>query len=157
MDDNISVTALTDGHAHEWRKLFSAYANFYQQPMSDEVLNTVWRWILQGQIHGLGAHTDSRLLGIAHWHINLRPLVGGRLAYLNDLFVHPDARGQSIGKKLVDAAAAQAKAQGCPLLRWATAADNTQAQALYDNIATKTTWVIYDKMLISSNDNHGTR
>ena len=77
----------------------------------------------------------------------LRPLSGGRRAYLHDLFVAPSVRGGGVGGLLVAAVADAARAADCATLRWATAADNTGAARLYDKIAEKTSWVVYDKKL----------
>lgn len=36
------------------------------------------------------------------------------------------------------------RAQGCSVVRWITAADNSTARSLYDQLAVQTNWVTYD-------------
>ncbi|HWS27631.1 MAG TPA: GNAT family N-acetyltransferase, partial [Xanthomonadales bacterium] len=50
---------------------------------------------------------------------------------LNDLFVDPAGRGQGVGEKLLDAAAAHGRASGAAWLMLQTAQDNLPAQRLY--------------------------
>ena len=45
----------------------------------------------------------------------------------------------------LDELATFAGAHGGGTLRWITAASNTTAQRLYDDVATRTTWVTYEK------------
>lgn len=147
MSDNLRVVALTVRHAAAWRGLYAGYAGFYCASVPD--MEKVWSWISGGQLCGLGAEdtASGQLLGFAHWQKILRPLCGTHTGYLHDLFVHPEARGRGIGKSLIVAAGEQATAAECTLLRWATTADNHPAQKLYDRLANKTSWVIYERRL----------
>ena len=51
---------------------------------------------------------------------------------MNDLFVSPDARGQGVGRALIEASADVARNRGAHHLEWATAPDNATAQRLYN-------------------------
>ena len=132
----IRIAALSPPHRTEWNALFAAYAEFYQTSLSPQAAEQVWQWLGNGE-----------LAGFAHWAATLRPLHGCRIAYLHDLFVRPESRGKQIGAQLVAAAGKQAQQQGCKLMRWATAADNHTARKLYDRIAKKTEWRIYEQRL----------
>ena len=128
----------------EWRKLYCDYAAFYRSPPPD--FDVVWEWLNGGVLRGIAAANDrGALCGIAHWSKIPRPLQAKPLAYLHDLFVAPAARGSGIGERLVRDISRVACAEGCDILRWATAADNARAMRLYDRIATKTAWVIYEQ------------
>lgn len=52
--------------------------------------------------------------------------------HLSSIAVKPGAAGSGLGKQLLAAAEAQAKAQGCARLRLEVRADNATAQKLYD-------------------------
>jgi ribosomal protein S18 acetylase RimI-like enzyme len=52
--------------------------------------------------------------------------------YLEDLFVAPKARGQGLGRALIDDLITLARARGWSRLYWHTRVDNTKARALYD-------------------------
>ena len=42
----ITVGALTTDDRQEWN-LYRGYAEFYQVPMTSEILDTVWSWIFE--------------------------------------------------------------------------------------------------------------
>ena len=86
----------------------------------------------------------GEVLGLAHFCVQRNPLRAARLLYLHDLYVLPSARGLGIGGRLVGAVAEIARAEGCLRVRWATHAENARAQKLYDKLAKRTSWVIYD-------------
>ena len=142
----MKIVKLSSSHLQQWQELYSAYAQFYKTPMSTETLNTVWQWLSDNKLRGLGAvNDDQTLIGIAHWAPLLRPLRGAPMGYLHDLFVLPQSRGAGVGAKLIEVVAQDARKDGCDLLRWATAYDNHTAMRLYDHIAVKTKWVIYEQ------------
>ena len=57
----------------------------------------------------------------------------------------PDARGSGAATSLIEAVAGEASENGGGTLRWITADDNLVAQSVYDKVATRTTWVTYEK------------
>ncbi|HQE47242.1 MAG TPA: GNAT family N-acetyltransferase, partial [Rhodoglobus sp.] len=84
----------------------------------------------------------------AHYRSHPDTFTGGRDWFLDDLYVDPDARGTGHATALIEHLADLARAAGpAGTLRWITAADNERAQRVYDRIATKTTWVTYEKSL----------
>jgi GNAT superfamily N-acetyltransferase len=56
----------------------------------------------------------------------------GEDCYLEDLFLAPAARGQGIGRALIDDLIALARAKGWHRLYWHTDEDNATARKLYD-------------------------
>lgn len=54
-----------------------------------------------------------------------------RIARLSSLAVAPDATGQGIGRRLVEAAEDAARARGCDRIRLEVRADNARAIAIY--------------------------
>lgn len=54
--------------------------------------------------------------------------------YLEDLFVHPDARRQGIGRSMLTTLRAHAEARGCGRFEWTVLDWNTDAQKLYSEI-----------------------
>ncbi|MBE8158321.1 MAG: GNAT family N-acetyltransferase [Betaproteobacteria bacterium] len=148
MAKTFRAVSLEERHFGAWKKLYGDYARFYKTELSETGAHTVWAWICAEKLRGIGGEDkDGALCGIAHWALMLRPLHARPMAYLHDLYVPPEARGLGAGGKLIRAAGAAAKAEGCATLRWATAADNKTAMRLYDGIAEKTPWIIYDRNL----------
>ena len=62
---------------------------------------------------------------------------------LDDLFVHPDARGQGIARALIAEAATLGRARGWSHLRWIVPEADAGAIALYDRIAARADWRSY--------------
>ena len=104
--------------------------------------------ILAARAGGGGPTGTGELLGYAclYWHLS--SLAAAETVLMNDLFVLDDARGQGVGRALIEASAAVARERGAHSLEWATAPDNTRAQALYDSTgATQETWLSYELSL----------
>jgi ribosomal protein S18 acetylase RimI-like enzyme len=84
------------------------------------------------------------LIGLAHYRAMPSPLRGAYLGFLDDLVVRPQDRGSDAAKLLLDALKAIGKKQEWAKIRWITRDDNYRARALYDKIATKTNWAMYE-------------
>lgn len=130
----------------QWQSLYHGYAAFYQVPMNDEILETVWGWIHDesNAFFGLIAKDeDGRALGLMHCREMASPLRGAQVGFLDDLFVAPDARGQGVVEALYESLGDLARKRDWPFVRWITAEDNDRARAVYDRVAEKTGWVTY--------------
>lgn len=142
------VAALAARDAGEWRALYRGYAEFYRQPMNDEILARVWAWVGQGRLVGVMARADGVPAGFAHVEYVLRPLRGQPLAYLHDLFVAKSMRGRGCGRALLAHVRAAAAVRGCGHARWMTKTDNAAARRLYDSCAEVAgEWVVYQQDL----------
>jgi len=116
--------------------LIVAYQRFYEVESVDEGRNRAFfaRFLApsdDGML--LGAWRDGELLGYAclYWHFT--SLVPAESVLMNDLFVVEAARGQGIGRALIEASAAIARERGAHQLQWVTAPDNKTARRLYDS------------------------
>ena len=68
-----------------------------------------------------------------------------RPVLMNDLYVEAEARGEGVGRALIEAAAEVGRERGSPILEWSTAPDNATAQRLYDSTgAGRSTWIEYE-------------
>ncbi len=131
----------------DWERLFADYCNFYEQPSTVGQRDRVWTWIEAGTIHCRLAvpvvDPSQPAVGLAHVRPYPSPLRGLLNGYLDDLFVTPVARGTGAFETLLGAVHELARAEGWPNIRWITAADNARAQAAYDRLASRTSWVTY--------------
>ena len=133
-----------------WRELYGAYAAFYHRPMPAESADRVWGWI-HDDAHEveclLVESSDRGVVGLAHFREFARPLAASAGGFLDDLFVHPQARGKGAVDALMAALREVGTQRGWTVMRWITAEDNYRARATYDRIAQRTAWVTYDMAL----------
>ena len=130
----------------EWEKLYQGYAEFYKVKITEETLNTVWNWLhdLNHELNGLVYEVDNSIVAIAHYRQMPSPLRGKNIGFLDDLFVHPDFRGRKIGEDIINKLNEISKEKDWGLIRWITRNDNYNAKSLYNKVAKKSTWDVYE-------------
>lgn len=136
----------------DWRRLFTLYRAFYRLAPDDAVVDRVWSWITdpRHETAALVAELDGDVVGIADYRVFARPSTGTTGLWLDDLYTDATHRGRGIGRALITHLRHVAYEQGHSVVRWITADDNHQAQALYDTLATRTRWVTFDALPDSS-------
>ncbi|MEL5959147.1 GNAT family N-acetyltransferase [Streptomyces sp. CLV115] len=129
-----------------WRELFRQYREFYRLEESEEVVSRAWAWLTDPghACDALVAEVDGAVVGFAHHRPVPSPYTGTTGIYLDDLFTDPAVRGRGVGRALIQGLRARAAAEGRSFVEWVTAEDNHQAQALYNTVAARTTWVTYE-------------
>ncbi len=129
--------------------LFAGYQRFYgAEP--DDARNRAFfaRFIAPSDAGALLQARDAQTgepLGFATLYWTFSSTRAEEQVLMNDLFVVEEARGRQVGRRLIDAAAEQARARGTRTLAWMTAPDNATAQRLYDRTgAARSTWLEYE-------------
>ena len=130
--------------------LFDAYRQFYQQA-SD--LDAARRFLRDRFEHGQStiflATLGDRAAGFTQLYPSFSSVSMRRMFILNDLYVSADCREHGVGRALLAAAEAYARALGAKELLLQTAIDNAEAQALYES----TGWIrdqsfyVYERLL----------
>jgi GNAT superfamily N-acetyltransferase len=118
--------------------LVRAYTDFYESEPSDEGLVAMCESLIADpEVEGVlfcGCDGDGEIAGFAVLSWKWSSLRGARIGFLDDLFVHPDARGSGLAEKLIAACGDRARRRGATALEWLTAPDNKRAQAVYDRV-----------------------
>tara|TARA_Y100000591_G_scaffold68217_1_gene56476 strand:- start:690 stop:1121 length:432 start_codon:yes stop_codon:yes gene_type:complete len=130
----------------QWKKLYHGYADFYQVTISEQILETIWDW-LHDTNHDLNAlvyEIDNSIVALAHYRRMPSPLRGKYIGFLDDLYVDPQFRGKKIGEKIIKSLNEISKERNWGLIRWITRNDNHNAKSLYDKVAKKSTWEVYE-------------
>ncbi|WP_336713060.1 GNAT family N-acetyltransferase [Arthrobacter sp. USHLN218] len=148
----VSVRPLDPSDEPRWRELFRGYRDFYRLDESEEVVARVWDWLMDPghECQALVAEAADGIVAIGHYRRFPRPSTGTVGIWLDDLFTAPEARGKGAARALIRRLTEIAGSQGHSVLRWITADDNHQAQALYNQVAARTHWVTYDAAAASS-------
>ena len=98
-------------------------------------------------MHALVAERDGELLGLAHYLFHRSTIMIAPTCYLQDLFTAESARGQGIGRALIEAVYERARAAGASRVYWQTHETNRTAMALYDRVAERSGFLVYRKNL----------
>ncbi|MER7005795.1 GNAT family N-acetyltransferase [Dactylosporangium sp. NPDC000555] len=139
----ISVTALRADDRPAWEELFRGYHAFYERQWPADRYHQAWQEFQHGsRINALGAKLDGRLVGIAHFLVHAST-TSPDVCYLQDLFTAPDARGQGVGRTLIQAVEQYARQRSCDRLYWHTRDDNHPARRLYDQVAQNRGFIQY--------------
>ena len=146
MKMNNSVREIQLKDKEQWQELYKGYANFYKVEMNNQILETVWSWLhdKNHELNGIVFEIDENIVALAHYRRMPRPLKGKDVGFLDDLFVEPIHRGKKIGEQLLNELKKISKSKGWDLIRWITRNDNLRAKNLYDRIADKTQWDLYE-------------
>ena len=77
---------------------------------------------------------SGHVVGVVSLQFLESTALGGRVALLEDMIIHPNRRGQGLGKQLLSKALTHAQEQGCLRVTVLTDHDNRLAQALYEKL-----------------------
>ncbi|MFA5955922.1 N-acetyltransferase family protein [Hyphomicrobium sp.] len=142
----VSVRPVVASDEEAWLKLFRAYVVFYKASVSEEIIATTWRRLLDQDDNMtalIAVDDDGKAVGIAALVFHRSTWSAGWYCYLEDLFVASDARGLGVGRALIEATYAEADRRGADRTYWATQDNNATARKLYDRIGTLTEFVQY--------------
>lgn len=131
------IRALESEDKLVWEDLFNGYLHFYKTELSQELIQLAWERLLDSNFNSFGLVTevDGEVLGIAHYSFQDSTWALKNYCYLEDLFVSPAARGQGLGRGLIDAVLEIARSEGSSRIYWNTDATNETARKLYGTYA----------------------
>ena len=136
----------------KWKPLWDGYNEFYGRKDStalpDEITNLTWSRFFDAYepIQALVAEEHpGKLLGLVHYLFHRSSTSPTSNCYLQDLFTAESARGQGIGRALIEEVYRRAAQAGCGKVYWQTHETNTHAMKLYDKVAKKSGFIIYSK------------
>jgi GNAT superfamily N-acetyltransferase len=145
MPDDIVIRPVAAADRASWEPLWRGYLAFYEKSVPEEVTAHTWARLVVGEeIRGFIALDGTGAgFGLAQFYFHQSTWSIGGNCYLGDLFVTPAARGKRIGRRLIAAVAAAAKAQGCAVLYWQTEEFNGPARRLYERVAKRSPFIRY--------------
>ena len=157
MSDDLRVRAVTREDYDEWLPLWQGYNAFYgrsgKTAVAPEITAATWarffdayepQWALVAERRG---ERGGALLGLVHYLYHRHTNMIGPTCYLEDLFTAEAARGRGVGRALIEAVYARARADGLTRVYWHTHESNETAMRLYDRVAERPGFVMYRKQL----------
>lgn len=129
--------------------MYQYIVDFYKCPRpSEESLKKLINHLLENPYEGIQFVVEKepyQLVGFSTLYFTFNTLEVKRMAFLYDLFVSPDVRGQKIGEKLLQNCVNYIRENDYSHMIWETAHDNLAAQSLYEKIgAKKAVWLNYE-------------
>ncbi|MGB7318237.1 MAG: GNAT family N-acetyltransferase [Planktotalea sp.] len=148
MTNDLEIRALRAEDEADWRKLWTAYLEFYESSVPEDVYKSTFARLIDpartNQCAAI-ALLDSKAIGLVHWIYHPHNWKIEDVIYLQDLYADPSARGTGVGRALIEHVYNVADHGDTPTVYWMTQEFNTTARLLYDRIASKTVFVQYKR------------
>jgi GNAT superfamily N-acetyltransferase len=153
MSGNILVRGIVKSDFPRWKKLWDGYNAFYGRAgataLSDEITHMTWSRFFDAYepMHAMVAEASDAMLGLVHLLLHRSTIQIAPSVYLQDIFTVEEARGKGVGRALINAVYQYAVTAGSPRVYWQTHETNVVAMRLYDNVAEKSGFIVYRKLL----------
>jgi GNAT superfamily N-acetyltransferase len=149
MSQQLTVRPVAPTDLSQWEALWEGYNTFYERTVPPEITRMTWSRFFDAHepVHALVAEEDGRLLGLVHYLFHRSTTLIGPTCYLQDLFTTKTARGQGVGRALIEAVYERARNAGSQRVYWQTHETNVTAMALYDKLAERSGFLVYRKRL----------
>lgn len=137
----------------QWRPLWDGYNAFYGREgataLPETITATTWGrfFSMEEPVRCLVAEEDGVLVGLTHYIFHRSTTRLDDICYLQDLYTQPQLRGQGIGRRLIMAVYAAAKARACTRVYWQTQAGNAAGRLLYEKVAAHLGFIVYSHEL----------
>ena len=145
----ITVRALQKYDYEAWLALWDGYNAFYGREgptaLDPEVTKTTWRRFFDPNesVFALVAESAGKVLGLTHFLHHRSTTRIELTCYLQDLFTAKEARGQGVGRALIEAVYREAKTSGIKRVYWQTHSTNAEGRLLYDQVAKHHGFIVY--------------
>ena len=153
MNTPLTIRPVAQADRSAWEILWAGYNAFYERSgptaLDPEITRMTWARFFDAYepVHALVADRDGQLLGLVHYLYHRSTTAIGPNCYMQDLFTASAARGRGVGRALIEAVYAAARAVGSPRVYWQTHETNATAMRLYDQVAEKSGFLVYRKLL----------
>ncbi len=149
MTPGLLLRAPTGADFEAWLPLWHGYLAFYKISIPVCTTYTTWERLLDPTepMHLRLAQLQGRVVGLVHFIEHRSTESAYNVVYLQDLYTAPDARGQGVGRALIEHVFAYAKGVHAGEVYWLTHQDNSTARRLYDSVAELSPFRQYRKVL----------
>jgi GNAT superfamily N-acetyltransferase len=153
MDAVTVVRPVQEADFVEWKVLWDGYNAFYGRSgvtaLPDEITQRTWSRFFDGYepVYALVAEQAGALVGLTHYLFHRSTTSIQPVCYLQDLFTSEAARGQGVGRALIEEVYCCARAARLREVYWLTHETNATAMKLYDKVSQKSGFRVYETNL----------
>nr|WP_254225868.1 GNAT family N-acetyltransferase [Burkholderia gladioli] len=129
--------------------LWNGYNAFYgrvgETALPRDITELTWRRFFDGYepMHAMVAESAGEIVGLVHFLYHRHTTLAGPICYLQDLYTLASARGKGVGRALIEAVYREARQDGAERVYWQTHETNQTAMKLYDQLASKSGFLVY--------------
>lgn len=151
MTTEITVRPIELQDRAAWVPLWAGYNAFYGRQgdtaLAPHITEATWARFFDPAepVFALVAHRGAQLVGLVHCLYHRSTTRFELTCYLQDLFTQESVRGQGVGRALIQAVYAQARAAGIQRVYWQTHTTNVPGRLLYDKVAQHAGFIVYSK------------
>ncbi len=149
MSHSALVRPIRESDFHAWKPLWDGYNAFYgrkdETALPHEITEATWQRFFDPDepVFGLVAERDGVLLGLAHYVFHRSTTRIELTCYLQDLFTARSARGQGVGRALIQGLYERSRPAGIKRVYWHTHETNSAGRLLYDKVAGHLGFIVY--------------
>ncbi|MDN7754226.1 GNAT family N-acetyltransferase [Burkholderia gladioli] len=149
MKDTLVVRYVTPADFNAWLLLWNGYNAFYgrvgETALPRDITELTWRRFFDGYepMHAMVAESAGEIVGLVHFLYHRHTTLAGPICYLQDLYTLASARGKGVGRALIEAVYREARQDGAERVYWQTHETNQTAMKLYDQLASKSGFLVY--------------
>lgn len=131
----------------QWDALWCGYLDYYETTLPADFRKIAFDKLMDpdSRLHGRLAIVDEKPVGLVHYIFHDHMWRPEGVCYLQDLYTDPDNRGGGVGRALISSVYEAADAAGVPRVYWLTQDFNQTARKLYDQVATLSPFIKYDR------------
>ena len=150
----LTIRPVLRGDYTQWLPLWEGYNRFYGRfdatALPAAITQSTWARFFDAYepVHALVAEQDGRLLGLAHYLFHRSTIMLEPVCYLQDLYTVETARGQGVGRALIEALYERARSAGLSRVYWLTHESNAAARKLYDQVAERSGFIVYRQAIV---------
>lgn len=132
-----------------WLPLWRGYQKFYEADIDAATTRETWQRANDSAepMWCALAWQGTQAVGMVHYLRHRSFWTTGDYCYLQDLFVTPEVRARGVGRRLIAHVYAEAARLGCARVWWLTHESNQDAMKLYDQVADRSGFLQYRKLL----------
>ena len=148
MAKSFNIRQLEQRDREQWQFIWGEYLDFYETKLPLEVYSKTFSRLTDSNNTNqncLVAHSGDTLYGLVHYIYHAHNWKTEDVCYLQDLFTLNEMRRQGIAKALIKAVYEAADTNGTPSVYWMTQEFNQGARKLYDQVASLTPFIKYQR------------